>query len=81
MAVKPTVTRRYGSTYVSAWAEQDVKDDALAWGWVLPWTVTFSLNELAAEVRRSHDADNPKTARDLAVLEGPVRTFEEVRYG
>jgi len=81
MAVEPTVLRRYGETAIPAWADQEVKDVVFTWGWVLPWTGTFSLGELAAEIRRFSDADNPKTAHDLTVLEGPVRTFEEVAHG
>lgn len=80
MAVEPKVLRRYGSTLVPVWADEDVKHAAFTWGWLLPRDGRFSLRELAAEIRRSYDADNPKTAYDLAVLEGPVRTFEEVMH-
>ena len=81
MAVEPKVLRRYGSTAIPAWADKDVKDAVFTWGWLLPRNGRFSLRELAVEIRKFYDAGNPKTAHDLAVLEGPVRTFEEVIHG
>jgi hypothetical protein len=62
------IQRLHGTTGVSWYLPDDVKEIVFTWAWLLPFTGYFTIGELAQRIRQTYSEENPKTAHDLAVL-------------
>jgi hypothetical protein len=71
------IIKKHGDVGLPASASETVKSVVDTWAWLLPPNGTFTLGELAEDIRATYDASNPRTAHDLLVLEAAERGLKE----